>query len=302
MLINVLFLILATHVFAGSGEGKKPYSTEEQSQHQLLDAGITAFYQSRWDEARSLFLKSQKMDQNDPRSYFFEAMLPFWKYFFAGESEEDAQTFLTKSEKAIAVGNEMMKKQPDDTTTVLLLSGLYGYRGLVAASERQYRTAIRSGANGFTYTRRLMTMGSGNPDALIGQGVFHYMMGSIPREARWLLSMTGLQGNRDVGFQKLEEASTLDSHTSTDARMILVYLYHQDEKYEDALRVSEHLIEQWPENIIFRYYYALSLEMSGHHEKAMEQYRLVVNQNHSELESIRTKGRERLSSLVAIHQ
>lgn len=293
--------MLAAHVFANSGEELKPETTEEQSHHQLLDAGITAFYQARWDKARTLFLESQELDQYDPRPYFFEAMLPFWKYFFAGESEEDAQIFLAKSEKAIAVGNEMMKKKPYDTTTVLLLSGLYGYRGLVAASERQYRTAIRSGANGFSYTRRLMTMGSSNPDALIGQGVFHYMIGSIPREARWLLSVAGLQGNRDIGFQKLEEASKHDSHTSTDARMILVYLYHQEEKYEDALRVSEHLIEKWPENIIFRYYYALSLEMSGLHAKAMEQYRLVVRQNHSELEYIRTKGRERLSSLVAIH-
>lgn len=302
MLISLLFLMLITNVFANSGEEQKPDTSEVRSHQQLLDAGITAFYQTSWDEARDLFLELQKLDQNDPRPYFFEAMLPFWKYFFAGESEKDAQTFLTKSGKAISVGNEMMKRQPDDTTTVLLLSGLYGYRGLVAASERQYRTAIRSGANGFTFTRRLMTMGSSNSDALIGQGVFHYMMGSIPREARWLLSMTGLQGNRDVGFQKLEEASTIDSHTSTDARMILVYLYHQEERYEDALRISAPLIEQWPENIIFRYYYALSLEMSGHHEKAMEQYRFVVRHRHPELESIRTKSLERLSSLVAMQQ
>ena len=302
MLIIVLHLMLITNAHVNSGDEQKLDTTETLSHHQLLDAGITAFYQGRWDQARSLFLEVQKLDQNDPRPYFFEAMLPFWKYFFAGESEEDAQAFLRKSEKAISVGNEMMKKQPDDTTTVLLLSGLYGYRGLVAASERHYRTAMRSGANGFAFTRRLMTMGSSNPDALIGQGVFHYMMGSIPREARWFLSMTGLKGNRDVGFRKLEEASTLDSHTSTDARMILAYLYHQEERYEDALRISAPLIEKWPENIIFRYYYALSLEMSGHHEKAMEQYRFVVQNRHPELESIRTKSRDRLYSLVAMQQ
>ncbi len=266
-------------------------------EHQL-DNGISAFYKTDWEKARSIFQELQEVNEMDPRPYFFEAMVPFWQYFFADESSDAAGQFLKKSDKAIEVGKIKMKSSPQDTTTVLMMGGLYGYRGLVAASERQYRTAVQSGANGFTFTRKLMSMSAENPDVLIGQGLFHYMMGTMPREARWLTSMVGLSGNRETGLKLLEDAATRDTYTSTDARMILAYLYHQEELYEDALRIVEPLVENWPDNVIFRYFLALSLDKAGESEKAAEHYRIVVDRNHPDLPSIRERGRDRLEHLT----
>ncbi|MFO8028830.1 MAG: tetratricopeptide repeat protein [Cyclonatronaceae bacterium] len=266
---------------------------------QKLNDGISAFYRLDWDKARNIFTGLQDADYNDPRPYFFEAMVPFWQYFFAGEDSDAAEQFLSKSEKAIAVGKKRMDSAPEDTTTVLMMGGLYGYRGLVAASERHYRTAIQSGTSGLSFTRRLMRMSSDNPDVLIGQGVFNYMVGTMPREARWVTSLAGLSGNREVGLEKLEEAAERDTYTSTDARMILAYLYVDEELYDDALRVVKPLVDQWPENIIFRYYYALSLEKNGQKKQALSQYRLVVEEDHPELQSLVMMGKERLESLSA---
>lgn len=300
MFLTAVFTILmvlpgAFHE-AGSEKGDREKHTEFEQQ---LNSGIAAFYRTEWEEARSIFQALQKQRDEDPRPYFFEAMLPFWKYFFADECPEAAHHFLQKSEKAIEVGKKRMKSTPEDTTTVLIMGGLYGYRGLVAASERQYRTAVSSGASGFSFTRRLMGMSADNPDVLIGQGVFHYMMGTIPREARWLTNIAGLSGNRDQGIRMLEEAATSDSYTSTDARMILAYLYHQEELYDDALRIVEPLVKEWPENVIFRHFYALSLDKNGQRDKAKQQYRIIVDRNHPELPNLRDRSRERLEYLTA---
>ena len=295
IIMILIFLIVKPMTVAGAESDREKYRSFESR----LDAGIAAFYRTNWDEARSIFSDLQKNDRDDPRPYFFEAMVPFWKYFFADEETGAARDFLNKSEKAINVGKKRMKEAPDDTTTVLMMGGLYGYRGLVAASERHYRTAVQSGASGFSYTRRLMSMSADNPDVLIGQGVFHYMMGTIPREARWLTSMVGLSGSRSEGLRMLEDAATSDTHTSTDARMILAYLYHEEERYEEALRIVEPLVETWPENIIFRYFYALSLDKAGMEERAAQHYRMVVERNHPELQSIRENGEQRLESFAS---
>ncbi len=296
LLIAILLMIPGINHDAEPTEGEKERAASFENQ---LDSGITAFYKTDWDNARTIFRDLQKENETDPRPFFFEAMVPFWQYFFADESSEAADQFLEKSETALEVGNARMKSIPQDTTTVLMMGGLYGYRGLVAASERQYRTAVRSGASGFSFTRKLMGMSGNNPDVLIGQGLFHYMMGTMPREARWLTSMVGLSGNRDTGLRLLEEAAESDTHTSTDARMILVYLYHEEELYDDALRIVEPLVDKWPENVIFRYFLALSLEKSGHEQQAAEQYRVVVDRNHPDLTSLRDRGRERLEYLTA---
>ncbi len=287
-----------------SAESKDAVESESDRDHyrsfeKKLDFGIAAFYRTDWDEARSIFDDLQKADENDPRPYFFEAMVPFWKYFFADESPAAAQEFLEKSEKAIQVGKRRMKAAPEDTTTVLMMGGLFGYRGLVAASERHYRTAVQSGASGLSFTRRLMSMSTDNPDVLIGQGVFNYMMGTIPREARWLTSMIGLSGNRNEGLRMLEEAAMSDSYTSADAGMILAYLYHEEERYDDALRIVEPLVQNWPDNIIFRYYYAMALEKTEKKNQAKKQYQIIIDNKHAELGVIRKKGEKGLQRIMA---
>lgn len=297
----MILLLIITTLLAGSYLNTQdmpgPELTTEYEQK--LESGITAFYKADWDEARGVFEELKEVDADDPRAYFFNAMIPFWKYFFAGEPSESAEAFLEKSETALETGKKRMDEDPGDTTTVLMMGGLYGYRGLVAAGERQYRTAVRSGSSGYSYTRKLMQMSSDNPDALIGQGVFHYMVGTVPGEVRWLVNMIGLRGNKDTGFEKLEEAAQTETHTSSDARMILTYIYHEEEKFGDALRIVEPLVEQWPENIIFRYYYAMSLEKTGNKEDAREQYRTILENDHPELSVIRTKGEERLREIMA---
>lgn len=264
---------------------------------QVLHEGINAFYRSDWQQARKLFRELQRKDDSDLRPFFFDAMVPFWKYFFAGEDEAAAGEFLKISETALEVGQRRMNAQPHDTTVVLMMGGLHGYRGLVAAAEKQYRTAVRSGVDGYGFSRRLMNMNADNPDALIGQGVYNYMVGSVPREVRWLTSLMGLRGDRHKGLQKLEEASATSAHTASDARIILTYLYLRENRYHDAVRVVEPLTEKWPDNLIFRYYLALALDKKGNKEAALKHYRLLSGSDHDELAYLVIKSRERVRDL-----
>ena len=304
MTVNIL-IVLLTMVFMGSNPGGKPASeaSSDREIHRdfddILELGIEAFYQADWDEAQAVFEELRNRDASDLRPWFFEAMVPFWKYFFAGQDSEMAREFLDWSGKAVEVGDRRLSNVPGDTTAILMMGGLHGYRGLVAASEREFRTAMRSGAAGYSFTRKLMQMSSENPDALIGQGVYHYMVGTIPDGARWLTNMAGLRGDKLTGFSKLEEAAERNSHTRTDARMILTYLYHQEEKYEDALRVSSLLVDDWPENEIFRYYYAISLEKTGRNDEAADQFRIVEASEHADLDKLRKESRERRDTLIS---
>lgn len=263
-----------------------------------LQKGIYAFYRADWDTARTVFQTLQSRKSDDLRPHFFEAMLPFWKYFFTGEDPRYASEFLEKSQQAIQVGERRIEAVPDDTTTLLMMGGLYGYRGLVAASERQFRTALQSGASGLSYTRLLMNMSSENPDALIGQGMFHYMVGSIPREVRWLTSLFGLKGDRQTGIELLEQAAQKSAHTSTDASMMLVYIYKRDEQFDDAVRVSTQLVSRWPGNPIFQFYHASALELSGKTGESFALYKDIVSSTHDELSQVREMSLQRIKYIT----
>lgn len=290
MIRLVILLLLAL------GVSNHAYAQAKSAYESRLEKGIESFYRSDWSRAQSVFRELQALEPQNPKAYFFDSMIPFWQYFFATSDSKSAAEFLKRSEKAIDVAERRLKRSSRDTSAVLMLSGLYGYRSLVAAAEKEYTTAIKSGVTGFTYTRQLLAINDSNEDALIGKGVFQYMVGSIPKEGRWMTNMIGMSGSIEGGFKDLERAANSKSTSRIDAMMILAYLYDREKKHQDALRISKELVKIYPENIIFQYYLARSLDMTNQIEKAVDVYRHVVQHDH-DLDRLKNLSNQRLNAL-----
>lgn len=262
-----------------------------------LEIGIQAFYQTQWDSASVIFNELKQDKPDDPRAYFFSSMIPFWEYFFIDQSTESATAFLSTSESAIKITEKKLNSSPNDTTLVTMLSGLHGYRSLVAAGEKQYQIAIRSGMTGFGYTRRLLAINDDRPDAKIGRGMFYYMIGSVPRELRWMTNMFGLRGDIEMGLNEIKSAAESNSYVSTDAKMILAYLYNKEERYDEALTYINDLTNLFPENSIFHFNKAQILEELNNSTDAVVSYATVVELNNPNLPNLTTKSRENLLRL-----
>ncbi len=270
---------------------------EPRAWNQLLPVTIQSFYKADWVKTRSALSDLKKIDSSDPMPYFMEAMIPFWAYFFGGMDSENAKQFLQLSETAIQVTERRLDLTPEDTSSILLLSGLHGYRSLVAAQEKRYGIAISSGATGYGFTKSLMKMDNDNPNTLMGQGVFHYMMGSIPSEVKWMARLAGLSGDKQQGFMLLEKAAQSDSHVSNDARMFLAYLYHRDHEYLKALHHLNILVVKYPSNPIFHYNLGLIYESLGNVQYAEIAYSRVVSIGSTDLRELTRLSKERLTIL-----
>lgn len=279
----------------------------EKTYHELgyedrLMAGIDSFYETDWVKARELF-DGMKVDQpDDPRPYFFESMMPFLEYFFVDPKQELAEDFLAKSEKAADLSKSKLEKSPNDTTMVLMLSGLHGYRGLVAAGENQYRIALSSGLTGFNYTRKLLSIDSERADARIGRGMFYYMIGSIPSGMRWASNIIGMSASIEDGFEELKKAAESDSYIRNDAKMILMYLYTKEERYDEALAYAERLTDALPGNVIFLFKKAEILEHLGNKHQALNVYKSIIEMNNPSLLSITKKSAEKISEIEKLTQ
>lgn len=296
----ILLLFLFTYVLNLVSLNAMPETdsnTAPNSYERKLKMGIEAFYKTNWKQAASIFQELQKQQPDDARGYFFESMIPFWKYYFGGNAVQAAERFLNQSQKAIQIGKTQLAQNPHDTTTVLMLSGLYGYRSLVAASEKRYKTAIQSGMTGFTYTRQLLSLDAKDPKALIGKGVFYYMTGSVPYGLQWVTNMAGMSGDKKEGFKALEQAAQADSYVSNDAKMILAYLYEREGMHQKALANLKELTLRYPENIIFQYNQARLLEKCAQPTQARQKYQLVLTMDVKELQSLKTQSRNRLKQL-----
>jgi len=272
-------------------------SDRDVSLNQNLLDGIEAYYQTDWEKANLYFQKVKDEDPSDPRPYFFEAMMPFLEYFFIEQSESLANRFLEKSEIAVELSSERLEASPSDTTMVLLLSGLHGYRGLVAADQNNHRIALSSGLTGFNYTRKLLSINTDRADARIGRGMFYYMVGSIPSGMKWAANIVGLSADIDDGFDELKKAAESNTYIRNDALMMLMYLYSREEQYKDALQYAEELTSTLPDNVIFLYKKAEIYEQLDDRQQAVSTYKRIVALDNKHLQRVTSISRDRIKKL-----
>lgn len=297
MKIRYFTSALCCFIVMGASASQAKSLADSTSYEQKLQEGIDAFYKSEWDKAQHIFDDLKQQQPDDSRAFFFESMIPFWKYYFGGKSSKDAGEFMSRSQKAIEVSKQQLDRNSSDTTMVLMLSGLYGYQSLVSAAEENYRKALQGGMTGFKYTRQLLSINDDDPKALIGKGIFYYMVGSVPNGLKWVTNIVGMSADMEEGFKVLEQAASSDSYVSNDAKMILAYLYEREEKYARSLAHLEELCERYPENIIFQYNRARLLEKNGQPTLARENYQQVAKMDTNTLQILQQKSEERLQKL-----
>ncbi len=285
----LMFLLLG---LAGTGFARPP------SSDRLFRHGVDAFYATNWTRADSSFNALMRSHPDDPRAYFFSSMIPFWAYFFGGNESAQAKSFLSRSERAIAIAEKRLSVAPADTSTVLLLSGLHGYRSLVAANEKEYRVAIGSGVKGYSFTKRLMEYGQDNPNALMGQGVFHYMVGTVPGEIRWMASLAGLSGDKNTGLRYLARVAASNSDARYDAIMILAFLMEREGRTDDALRYLGSMRRSYPDNVLALYHQSRLLESQGRIQDARAGYLKVLQTRQPEFSFLRSESRKKAAQLA----
>lgn len=280
-----------------SYDGRNTSGLHIRTVETVMPYAIESFYHADWRQTQKLLNELKQIDGENLLPYFFSSMIPFWEYFFGGADPKKADEFLKLSAIAIELGEKQLKAVPQDTSAILLLSGLHGYRSLVAAQEKRYRVAMSSGITGYSYTRTLMSMDNDDPNTLMGQGVFHYMVGSIPSEIRWMARLAGMSGDKNEGLHLLEQAASANSHVSNDARMFLVYLYEREGELTKSIHHLNALIAKYPGNPIFHYNLGRMHELNGSNELAISSYNTVLKSSLPDLRQLRVLSNERIADL-----
>lgn len=264
---------------------------------EVMNAGLEAFYRTRWEIAEACFERLHRLNPSDPRGLFFSSMIPFWNYYFVESESRIADHFMEQSEKAILIAEERLEAGEEDLYLISLLSGLYGYQSLVASEEGRIRRALQTGRTGYRYTQQFLAIEDDRAELEIGRGIFHYMVGSIPGSLRWLVSLFGLNGSREKGLEHLERAAESNSYVRFDAMMVLSKIYAKEEKYELALDYAGKLVQERDENIIFQYLYAELLKTNGQKTEALVVYRKITGMEHGRLGVLVEKSLNRIEEI-----
>jgi tetratricopeptide (TPR) repeat protein len=141
---------------------------------------------------------------------------------------------------------------PNDADALFGLGLVYGSRAnYLAGVKAEYLDAVRLGEKAHDIHIRLRKLRPEIHDNSVVLGVREYVIGNLPRTARFLLLFLGARGSRDKGLGFFQDAAQHGEFLRTYAEVLLTVAYIRDEKPKSALQILRSLQARYPRNPIF---------------------------------------------------
>lgn len=163
----------------------------------------------------------------------------------------DAQ-FHAISARAEERAERRLAANPNDADALFGLGLVYGSRAnYLAGVKAEYLDGVRIGEKAYDIHNRLRKLRPEIHDNSVVLGVREYVIGNLPRAARFLLLFLGARGSRDEGLGLFQDAAQYGEFLRTYAEVLLTVAYIREEKPESALESLQSLQARYPRNPIF---------------------------------------------------
>lgn len=151
--------------------------------------------------------------------------------------------------KALALVNRN-KKDPD---ALYFLGAVYGVMaGYEASTARKFFAAMRNGSRSVDLHQQVVKLKPDYDDAYLSIGMYDYIVGGLPFPLKALAAIGGIRGSKSRGIQELQQVVEKGVNTADDARIMLLAIYQNEKRPEDALALLQNLIARYPRSYLLK--------------------------------------------------
>lgn len=254
--------------------------------HSKLNEGIQFVYNFEFDKAEAVFSTLLKKNPNDLFANHFLGTISFWKYFGTNKKKYFDE-FIHQSDVTIAKAEQSLNDNPKDKETMFILGSEYGYRAIANGKAGKFLDMIWASKKSNSYLEDVLEIDSSYYDAYLGIGLIKFALSQVPSGFKWALSMIGFDGDSEKGFKYLKISAEKGNYSKVEAEYYLSQLYA--EFYFDYDKAKTHLAQlnkRFPENLLFRYSFAV-IEVKNRNLSSAENILLpLVKETNSEFDQL----------------
>lgn len=244
------------------------------SKYLLLDKGlqfritkaINSLYDFDFEVAERDFAVLAHQYPDHPLPDFMVALGYWWRIEVDVSNQRYDEIFIKYLDRAINKAQVMFDADETNKEAAFFLAAGYGFQGRLYSERKSWTKAAWAGRNALKYMDLSRGEEEFNPELLLGDALFNYFSVWIPENYPLLRPVMALfpKGNKQLGLQQLEQVASEAFYTRVEAQYFLFRLYSSDEKkpYE-ALRISEYLHHNFPNNPYFHRSFARHLYTVG---------------------------------------
>ena len=293
LLVSTLILLGLAGRKALAADAAKPGAFETFTQ-----SGFEHYYSLEYEQAFADFQKAAEANPQDARAYnhLLEAVLfrELYKHDALDTSLYTQEGFLNSRQivlepavkqqirelidKALALSEKRLKTNPQDVEALYARGVTRGlrstYMGLV---EKAWFSALRNALGSRSDHEAVLTLKPDFVDAKTIVGIHNYIVAVLPLRTKILASIIGVTGDKKKGLEYLAEAGKAGGESSADARVALALFLRREQRYGDALKVVQTLVEDHPRNFLFALEQANVLKDGGKGPAAISAYRTLLD-------------------------
>jgi tetratricopeptide (TPR) repeat protein len=178
--------------------------------------------------------------------------------------------FFAEVDRAVALGQARLAKNPRDTFALHNLSVAYALRANYGFLVRKSWRASLSDSNvARKYDSQVTDIDPGDYDARLLQGGYDYIVGNLSWAMRALGFVAGYHGDKQRGLRTIEEVAQKGKDNRVDAEIVLCALYRREGQPKRAIPLVASLIQRYPRNYLLRFEIAQMYAALGQRTEAL---------------------------------
>lgn len=156
---------------------------------------------------------------------------------------------------------------------LMLEGGFYGVKAMHAMRDKSYLGAIDNGWTALSDMKSLRAKEPALADSGVGLGAYDYWRSVVTRNVKWLPFFSD---KRKAGISEMETAFVSAQYTRPIAELLLVYVYIDEHRLEDAIHLAEDLGTKYPRNTLVRIQLGRAYSRQGRYLDAVAIYEKVL--------------------------
>jgi tetratricopeptide (TPR) repeat protein len=203
---------------------------------------------------------------------------------------ETEKRFLEQVAKALSLCDARLRANPNDTAAMYAQGIAYGLRSnYYWVVKKAWRDSLRDATAARKLHNRVSELEPNNVDARLVQGLYDYIIGSLPWNWKMLGFLVGMRGDKAKGVRTVQDVAANGRLNKMDARILLCALYRRESQTKAAIPIVQELIGRYPRNFLLRLELAQMYSTGGDGASGLAILREV-----EKLKTARAAGFERL--------
>ena len=240
----------------------------------LLESGFRHMYNLQFDAARKDIAAYQRERGEDPLGIAAEAASHLFEEFVrqgvlssefflddekllggvkAPTDTKRSNAFLTANQRARKLAEALLKRHPEDTNALFVLSLADGMEGdFQALIEKRQLASLSLIRKAERTAARLLVLKPDAVDAYVALGAANYIIGCLPAYKRAVLWFGRIRGDRLRGMEQLGLAAQKGHYLRPLAKVLLALASRREKQPDRARVLLQGLHQEFPSNALFK--------------------------------------------------